>query len=58
MQYLKVLSPPSLRVPVTAQNRELLRRLRAAELSAWEAGRLMDESSIVPQSGTSETLCD
>jgi hypothetical protein len=26
-----------LRVPVTARNRELLRRLRAAELSAWEA---------------------
>jgi hypothetical protein len=30
---------PSLRVPVTAANRALLRRLRAAELSAWEAGR-------------------
>jgi hypothetical protein len=28
---------PSLRVPVTADNRELLRRLRAAEMSAWEA---------------------
>jgi len=28
---------PSLRVPVTANNRAYLRRLRAAELSAWEA---------------------
>ena len=28
---------PSLRVPVTEGNRALLRRLRAAELSAWEA---------------------
>ena len=27
---------PSLRVPVTAGNRELLRWLRAAELSAWQ----------------------
>jgi hypothetical protein len=30
---------PSLRIPVTAHNRTLLRRLRTAELSAWEAGR-------------------
>ncbi len=30
---------PSLRVPVTPANRTLLRRLRAAELSDWEAGR-------------------
>jgi len=30
---------PSLRVPVTAANRELLRRLRAAESFAWESGR-------------------
>jgi hypothetical protein len=30
---------PSLRVPVTAGNRALLRWLRAAELSAWEAGQ-------------------
>ena len=30
---------PSLRVPVTAANRDLLRRLRAAELTAWESGR-------------------
>ena len=29
---------PSLRVPVTTANRALLRRLRAAELSAWESG--------------------
>ena len=34
----QVLPAPSLRVPVTAHNRELLRWLRAAELSAWEAG--------------------
>jgi hypothetical protein len=30
---------PSLRLPVTPANRALLRRLRAAELSEWEAGR-------------------
>jgi hypothetical protein len=30
---------PSLRVPVTAHNREYLRWLRAAELSAWEQGK-------------------
>ena len=30
---------PSLRVPVTARNRALLRRMRAAELLAWETGR-------------------
>lgn len=29
---------PSLRIPVTAANRGFLRWLRAAELSAWEAG--------------------
>jgi hypothetical protein len=29
---------PSLRVPVTPANRELLRWLRAAELAAWEHG--------------------
>lgn len=34
----QLLPAPSLRVPVTAGNRELLRWLRAAELSAWEAG--------------------
>lgn len=28
---------PSLRVPVTPANRDLLRRLRADELSEWEA---------------------
>jgi len=28
---------PSLRVPVTSSNREKLRRLRAAEMCAWEA---------------------
>ena len=28
---------PSLRVPVTSSNREMLRRLRAAEMCAWEA---------------------
>jgi len=26
---------PSLRIPVTARNRALLRQLRAAEMSAW-----------------------
>ena len=35
---LYVRPAPSLRLPVTAGNRALLRRLRAAELSAWEAG--------------------
>ena len=30
---------PSLRVPVTAGNRDLLRWLRAAELRAWETGQ-------------------
>ncbi|HWD18538.1 MAG TPA: hypothetical protein VHB20_04615 [Verrucomicrobiae bacterium] len=30
---------PSLRVPVTAANRALLRWLRAAELAAWETGK-------------------
>ncbi len=38
---LPVLRPtataPSLRVPVTIGNREKLRRLRAAEMLAWEA---------------------
>jgi len=29
-----------LRLPVTAANRALLRRLRTEELSAWEAGRI------------------
>ena len=33
---------PSLRLPVTPDNRELLRRLRAAEQSAWEAGLPVD----------------
>lgn len=32
----------SLRLPVTAHNRELLRWLRAAELSAWQAGKMFD----------------
>jgi hypothetical protein len=36
---LKILTAPSLRVPVTQANRTLLRWLRAAELSDWEAGR-------------------
>lgn len=31
-----LVTAPSLRVPVTATNRSFLRRLRAAELSAWE----------------------
>jgi hypothetical protein len=33
----KIRLAPSLRVPVTPGNRELLRSLRAAELAAWEA---------------------
>ena len=33
-----VRTAPSLRVPVTPANRTLLRRMRAAELSDWEAG--------------------
>jgi hypothetical protein len=38
---------PSLRIPVTRENRPLLRRLRAAELSAWEGqpASLAGESS-------------
>jgi hypothetical protein len=28
--------PPSTRIPVTQENRELLRELRAAELAIWE----------------------
>lgn len=31
-----LLTAPSLRMPVTHTNRALLRRLRAAELSAWD----------------------
>ncbi len=37
---------PSLRVPVTAGNRAFLRWLRAAELSAWEAGQACSEKLI------------
>jgi hypothetical protein len=37
---------PSLRVPVTAGNRAFLRWLRAAELSAWEAGQAYSEKLI------------
>lgn len=37
---------PSLRVPVTANNRTLLRWLRAAELSAWEAGCACGEKLV------------
>lgn len=36
---LDILTAPSLRVPVTMANRPLLRWLRAAESSDWEAGR-------------------
>lgn len=32
---------PSLRLPVTAANRALLRRLRAAESFAWETGHIL-----------------
>lgn len=46
---------PSLRVPVTSHNREKLRRLRAAEMCAWEAAdrnvwQQMSARSVVPQS--------
>ena len=50
---------PSLRVPVTANNREYLRWLRAVEASAWDAGHtttlrnpqpdLPGRNSITPQ---------
>lgn len=36
MLNLNTSTAPSLRVPVTTRNREFLRRLRAAELCAWE----------------------
>jgi hypothetical protein len=46
---------PSLRVPVTLSNREKLRRLRAAEMCAWEAAdrntwQRMSSRSVAPQS--------
>ena len=45
---------PSLRVPVTPANRTLLRRMRAAELSDWEAGcpslRNCAPEKLAPQS--------
>jgi hypothetical protein len=37
---LSVQPAPSMRVLVNADNRAYLRWLRAAELSAWEAGRV------------------
>jgi hypothetical protein len=39
---------PSLRVPVTATNRALLRWLRMEELSAWEAGRICSRGNFPP----------
>jgi len=36
----------SLRVAVTLRNRDLLRRLRAAELSAWEQARFAAPSPL------------
>ena len=33
----RICPAPSLRVPVTAANRALLRQLRQAELTAWES---------------------
>jgi hypothetical protein len=39
---------PSLRVPVTADNRELLRRLRAAEMSAWEQADITARNGLRP----------
>ncbi len=40
---------PSLRVPVTAANRPLLRWLREAESSAWEAGYICDTIFLPPE---------
>jgi hypothetical protein len=42
---------PSLRIPVTRENRPLLRRLRAAELSVWE-GRTAGPNRENPRSGS------
>jgi hypothetical protein len=43
---------PSLRVPVTPANRTLLRRLRAAELSDWEAGRMCSRDYSTAKPGS------
>ena len=43
---------PSLRVPVTAANRALLRWLRNEELSAWETGRICSCGSFTSASPT------
>ena len=45
---------PSLRVPVTAANRALLRWLRREELSAWEAGRVCGRGPAKPERATPE----
>lgn len=51
---LYVHTAPSLRVPVTVANRTLLRWLRAAELSAWEAGRTCSRRNFSNDSVTLE----
>jgi len=43
-----LLTAPSTRVPVTLTNRALLRRLRAAELSAWEEADLQPRRRLTP----------
>ena len=53
--FVRVCAAPSLRVPVTAANRALLRQLRAAELSAWEAGHLCSRN---PPTASSTLLAD
>ncbi len=45
----RVRPAPSLRVPVTAANRALLRWLREAESSAWEAGYVCDTVFLPPE---------
>ena len=45
---------PSMRVPVNAGNRAFLRWLRAAEMSAWEAGRLWGSGAVESNKKQSE----
>jgi hypothetical protein len=58
---LPVRPAPSLRLPVTAANRALLRKLRAAESCAWEAGRVLTcdaahNNFATPKTGFSRDL--
>jgi len=50
MLNLNTSTAPSLRVPVTIRNREFLRRLRAAELCAWEDADRKPGRRTTPQS--------